>query len=804
MSVIRNKIELTFGNLAGWIYDNRIKALLMVLLFAGAILSNLPKITMDSSTEGFLHDDDPVLVAYNDFRDQFASGVMIVVAIKPADVFNIDFLAKLKSFHDEIEDNVPYIDEITSLVNARNTRGEGDELIVEDLLDNFPENETELAKLKERVLSNPFYKNLLVSEDGAFTTLVINLDTYSPSEEAEDILGGFDEEVETESEEDLPFLSDDEQHESITAIRGIMAKYESPDFPIRVAGAPVIVNDLKRTMQTNMKRFILMAAVVISSALFLLFRRVSGVVYPMIIVLLSLLSTVGLMALFGFSIKLPTMILPSFILAVGVGDSVHVMAIFYKQFMRSGDKRASIVYALGHSGLAIAMTSLTTAAGLLSFASAEVAPIADLGRFASAGVMLALVYTIMLLPALISIFPIKDKSNGAEKERHTTLDNILVSIADFSTANPKKIIVTSALLVAVSLLFASQIRFSHNPLKWFPEDSDIRLTTELLDEKLKGTSTIEVILDTKKENGVQDVELLNRMEILANEMEFFREGDFFVGKTLALNDIVKETNQALHENNSEHYTIPEDRNLVAQELLLFENSGSDDLENFVDTRFSKARITMKVPWLDSYFYGNFLKWFEVDLEKKFGGVADVTLTGMGPMFGRTLSAAMSSAARSYVIAGFVITIMMILLIGDIKIGLLSMIPNLAPILFMLGIMGMMDFPMDMFSMLIGSIAIGLAVDDTVHFMHNYRRYLHETGDVRESVRRTLLTAGRAMLVTTIVLSLGFFIFMFATMSNMVIFGLLTGITIIAALLSDFFLAPAIMTLVGVPADKDVQ
>ncbi len=799
---MRKRIENKFSGLAGWIYDNHFKTLLFTLAFAGAFLFNLPKVVMDSSTEGFLHDDDPVLIAYNEFRDQFAGGLMIVVAIEPADLFDLDFLRKLKEFHEEIEDTVPYIDDINSLVNARNTRGEGDELIVEDLMETMPANETELAEFKQRVMTNPFYRNLLVSEDGAFTVIVIDLETYSPTEEAEDILEGFDED-ETE-QEDIPeqqFLTDSEQNEAIIAIREVMDRYNGPGFSVRMAGSPVVANDLKRAMQTNMKRFIILVAVIISIALFLVFRRISGVIYPLVVVGLSLLSTIGLMAFFGFAIKLPTTILPSFILAVGVGDSVHILALFYKRFSQNGDKRAAIVYAVGHSGLAILMTSLTTAAGLLSFAWAEVAPIADLGRFAAAGVILALIYTMIILPILIAVFPIKDKHNGGEAERNTMLDNILVSIADFSTAYPKSILVVSAVLVAGSLYLASGIRFSHNPLRWFHESENIRQTTELLDEKLKGTSSVEVILDTGKENGVQDVELLKKMEILANEMEFFREGDFFVGKTLALNDIVKETNQALHENRKEFYTIPEERNLVAQELLLFENSGSDDLENFVDTQFSKARITMKVPWLDSYFYGQFLKWFDADLAKRFDGLAEVTLTGMSPMFGRTLAAAISSATKSYIIAGIVITIMMILLIGNLKIGLLSMIPNLTPILLMLGIMGIMDYPLDMFTMLIGSIAIGLAVDDTVHFMHNYRRYLGETSDVRESVRRTLLTAGRAMLVTTVVLSLGFFIFMFATMSNLFNFGLLTGITIIAALLSDFFLAPAIMTLVGVPKNE---
>ena len=164
------------------------------------------------------------------------------------------------------------------------------------------------------------------------------------------------------------------------------------------------------------------------------------------------------------------------------------------------------------------------------------------------------------------------------------------------------------------------------------------------------------------------------------------------------------------------------------------------------------------------------------------------------LFCRALNAAIHSMGKSYLIAAGVITIMMILLIGSLRIGLISMLPNLAPIIVIMGVMGLFGLPLDMFTMLIGSIAIGMVVDDTVHFMHNFRRYYHETGDVTEAVRQTLHTAGRAMLVTTVVLSIGFFVLMFASMNNVFYFGMLTGITILLALLADFLIAPALMAI----------
>ena len=278
---------------------------------------------------------------------------------------------------------------------------------------------------------------------------------------------------------------------------------------------------------------------------------------------------------------------------------------------------------------------------------------------------------------------------------------------------------------------------------------------------------------------------------------------YFIGKTLSLVDIIKETNKALNENKKEFYTIPQNKNMIAQELLLFENSGSDDLEDFVDSGFSKARITIKLPYLDAMDYMILLKDINAKIDKEFNGVAKVTVTGISNLLSRIMDAAISSSGISYIIALTLITIMMLILIGNIKIGLISMIPNISPILIMTTIMVIFDMPLDMFTMLIGAIAIGLAVDDTVHFMHNFRKYELMHNDINKAVRLTLLTTGRAMIVTTIVLSFGFFVFMGASMSNIFNFGLLTGIAIIIAVLADFFLVPAIMKVI-VHNKKDLE
>ena len=799
MTTIRINIENWFESLARIIYHNRLKTLFIMLVIIAAIVSQLPKLTIDVSTEGFMHKSDPARVDYDTFRDQFGRDELIVIAIRSQEVFEAKFLKKLKKLHEDLFENVPYIEDITSIINARNTRGKKDELIVEDLMEDWPETTEEIELKKQRTLDNPLYKNLLISEDSKMTTIVIQTQTYSSVGTEQDALDGFEDDGKNiNTTDDKQYLTDKENSEVVAAVNKLANKYKSPDFEIYIAGSAAVTHFLKQSMIKDVRRFLLLAFITVGAFLLIMFRRITGVVLPLLIVILSLISTISLMAAFKAPIKLPTQILPSFMLAVSVGYSVHILAMFYHNFRKSCSREEAIIYSIGHSGLAVVMTAATTAGGLFSFSTSEVAPIADVGIFAGTGVLLAMVYTIILLPALLAVIPVKIIENKKDLSEDTAIDRFLAKIGRISTGHPYKILIISAVIIAFSITGIMKIRFSHDVLKWLPKSNLVRLATEKIDKELRGSVSLEIVLDTGKENGLYDPDILNRMEKTAAYLETLQVGKVFAGKAWSLTAILKETNRALNENRKEFYAIPQNKKLIAQELLLFENSGSDDMEDFTDSQFSKARLMVKVPFVDATAYTKFLETVNDHLQKSYPDVK-ITVTGMIALMFRTVVNAIASMYKSYIYALIVITILMILLIGRLRIGLLSMVPNLAPIITTLGIMGWLNIPMNLFTMLVGNIAIGLAVDDTIHFMHNFRRYFEESKDAKSAVMETLHTTGRAMLVTSCVLSVGFFIFMFATMNNLIHFGFLTGLAIILALLADYFIAPALMVVVNKPA-----
>ena len=809
MKKIIQNIESKFEQMGRWINVHPKRVILVMLLFFAILASNLVSIEVDTSTESFFSENDQTRITYNKFREQFGRDEIVLALVHPKNVFDIEFLKKLKSFHEDLKAEIPHLDEVQSLINVTAMRGEGGDLIIEELMADWPDEDAEVMDLKDRVLRNKFYRNFLVSEDGQYTTVVVRSNAFSDlgiDLDQEGILEeGFLDEEETSfsDNEKSQLLTDEQNSEFVEAIKSVADRHRNTDFPIELGGSPVMVHDLNKAMFKDMPVFVLASLGVIAILLLLLFRRLSGLLLPILTVILSMLTALGLLGLTGIKLTIVMQILPSILITVGIGYSVHLLVIYYRHLREHGDEGDAIAFAMGHSGLAILITSLTTAGGLLSFVPVKVAPVSDLGLYGAAGIMLCVFFTLVLLPALLSVLP-KVKSAVVEEKLHfqersqthiSFVDRALKSCGNFAVNHPWKVIVVSTLIALISLFGATQLRFSHNPVAWLPDNHSLRNATDAINDHMKGSASIELVVERDEEDAVKDPEFMKRLDEFNRFSEGTSHNKIVVGKSSSVVDVVKEINQVLNEDREEYYRVPMDRRMIAQELLLFENGGTDDLENLVNTPYSKARVTLKTTWVDANQYSGLVSKIERKIEDMFGKEKSYVVTGLIPIMVKTITFLMEGMLISYLIAAVVITLMMIILLADFRLGLWSMIPNFFPVLVGLGVMGMLDLPLDAMSILVGSIAIGVAVDDTVHFMHNFRRYQYIHQDIHLAVEKTLTSTGRAMLLTTVVLSAGFFIFTLSSMNNLISFGLITGLTIIIALLGDILLAPAMMALI---------
>jgi predicted RND superfamily exporter protein len=528
------------------------------------------------------------------------------------------------------------------------------------------------------------------------------------------------------------------------------------------------------------KSLIYMSIMVLTLTFFfmaVLFGRVSGIFLPQFVVIMSLGATMGLMALSGVPFTLTSSMLPSIIMSVGLTAPIHFMVVFFKYQKRVGRLRA-IIRTLGHSGLPIIMTSLTTIIGLLSFSFTEIAPVAHLGVFSAVGIGFCLLLTLVFLPcmlALLKVLPGKER----EKLYETSIYNrMLIWMGRTGIRHAHDIYILSFVMFIIILPGFFKFNFSHNMLHYFEEEERFFKETRLIEDETSGFRALEVVVDTGEENGILDYSFLNNLQQLkdyALEQNNI-SGRPYTGKIISILDVVKETNQAWHNDDPAFYMLPQDNLLIEQQMAGFKQVGPEYLEKFTDPDLSLARFTAMMYWKDAAMDVDFVKQLKEYATGLFGKNARVVVTGAVSIGSRVIDSMMNNLAVGYFTAFFIIA------------GL--------------GLMGLMGIPLNTYNLIGGSIVIGVAVDDTIHFFHNFRNYYEKTGDVESAVVETLRSAGRALITTTLILVSCFWLRLFSSLKVISDFGLIVGFSLLVAFLADVMLAPALLNYMYGDKDKN--
>jgi len=817
---LRLQTEAVFDYWAHLMVSYPRTAVLLILCFTFAIIPQLRHTTTDFSTEAYLPKHDDAVLAYDEFRYQFGqTGFGMVMIETPNDVFTLENLQRIKALQEDIEKNVPHIDEITSLVSVQHTLGNADGLVIRDMVELWPANEAGIPAFKQMVLDNPNYVGNMVSANGRITSLIIKLNNYS--EEGTDsgideLMSGFDssspvEKTQEQKRDRSKFLKPMEETDFARLLMQVAEKHESPDFKIHVSGMPVINYQMAVDLGESMQRDTLIGMVVLAILLFFLFHRLSGVLLPLFVVLLTVLTTLALMPLFNIPFMGSAQIIPVFLLAVGIADSMHILGVFYRRYDEGADKKEAILFTMKNTAIAVLMTSVTTAAGLFSFVLADLKPTQMLGIFGGAGVMLALFYTISFIPAILMILPIKrrpithEHSTGIAHAILKMADRFVYGLSRFGIRHAKAVFIGTLVVAAFSIAGVSQVYFSHDPVRWYPKEHPTRVSGELIDQELSGSMTLEVIVDSGQENGLYDPKFLQLLEKIEQASLDYQPGEQDIKKTISILTVVKENHKILNEGQKAYYQIPATREEVAQELLLFENAGSDDLEEFTDSHFRIARISMLMPFqnmigMQQYLAELDVKYAALVAESGLEGVK-VHTTGLIMIFAKTLLVMLWGTINSYLQSFVLVGALMFVMMGSWRTGMLAFGPNMIPVLLTIGMMGWFNMPLDLLTSLLGCIVIGIAVDDTIHFMHHYRNNASQGFDVETSVRKTLDIAGRPILFTSVVLVGCFLVHLTDTFVTSRNFGILLSFALTTALICNLLVVPALMKLFWGQASK---
>ena len=807
---LNKKIEAFFEAWSEFVVRQRWLVLTSTLIISFAIWPQLKHGYMDLSLESYLPINDPALIEYNRLRDDFDYANNATVAIETdGDLFTLENLGKLKALHDKIGNDVPHVSDITSLVNVSYTRGDEDTLISKDLFELWPKTESEIPAFRELVMANHNYVGALVSEDMALALIVVKPNIHSGvylgnGENDADLLDGFDDDLNdtfTPDNDQPTYISPEEEKAFSETLLQIRKDFTSDGFKVHTVGGPPLHTEMSIEVQNQTGQATLIGAAIIIVLLALLFRRISGVVLPILIVMMALVTTFSWWPVLGYAYGGNVAVIPSFLLAIGIAVAVHILSIFYRHYDGGMAKDDAIVLSMKQTAIAILMTTATTAAGLLSFLLSDTAPTQALGLFGAIGVVMALIYTMTLLPAVLAIIPIiRKKTQEGEKSKGMLLavDRFIDAMGNLGIQHAKLVVVVSIVFMVVAGVGVAKTKFSHDPIRWYPADHPVRTAAEMIDDRMDGSMSMQVIVDSHQDNGLHQPGFLKLIEDIENIIEEYRYKEVVAKDAISLLSVVKETHKALNGNDTDYFTIPNDKPTIAQELLLFENSGADDINDFTDSNFRHALIDVQMPWSDVLLYEvyieNLHEQFKEAAEKR--GIENVsfTLTGILSLVGTTTTALIMGTVNSYLMAFALVGLFMILLMRNVKHGLIALVPNLLPIIFIVGVLGLIDMPLNMLTATIGCIIIGISVDDTIHFMHHFRYFIDHGDDTKTAIRNTLKMCGRALTFTSIVLVGGFIVHIMGVLITAKQFGFLLSLSIILALFSNLVLAPALITL----------
>ena len=796
----KSKIEKGFQYLGISVIRYRWAILLMTVVVAGLAATQLPKLSIATSVESMFTRHDQILADYQRFRSQFGRDEDIVLLISSADIFSLEFLTTLKQFHEDLENSLPLLKEVRSLANAPYIEPADSGVPVRGFLDNLPRTGKDAQQYKQRGRSYPGYRNRYFTPDGRHAIVVIKTQAVSALTADGLRLRGYARGV-SGAEAPPPHMEQQSisQVENIAVIgivEAVIKEYQATDFNIAFSGTPVYQYHVEPMVRANIKKMCI--AIILVPVMFMpfVFGRGSGAFMPQATAILGLLVSLGLMALLSVRFSLTSSMLPSILLSIGLTAPIHFLVVYYKYQKRIGKFRG-IIATMKHSGFPITMTSFTTAAGLLSFSFSDIVPIAHLVNFTIIGILAILVFTLITMPALLSVMQVVAGVKKGEAVYEASIYNrTLLALGRLGVTRPHLVLILFLAGTFVAGFSIPRLHFSHNQLHYFTEDSDFMRQVRLIEAQTGGFRALEVMIDTQRERGIIDHDLLQAIDQLDSYLrsETDIQGRAYIGRTRSHVDLIKEIYCATTGRDQLPCPHPEDQPALAEQFDHIGRIVPETLRKYTDEDLRTGRLTAMMYWRDAAHDVDFIARVREKAATLFDSGINLAVTGVAAINSGIINTMMSSLAIGYSTGFLLITALMILAVGDVRLGLLAMIPNLLPIAIALGVMGYLDIPLNTYNLIGGSILIGLAVDDTIHFFHNFRKYYLKSGDINFAVSETLKSAGRALMATTLILVASFWMRLFSDLKVVADFGLVLGIALIVAFLADVLLAPALLRI----------
>lgn len=704
---------------------------LVVTMFFGYMMTG---IKIDTDPENMLSADNPARKYHHEVKERFGLSDFIVLGIaSESTIFEIDVLKRIESITNEVLkiDGV-VAEDVLSPTTTNNVVLEGDTLVVHKIMQNAPKNDAELAKLKREFADNPMFKDLMISEDQKALAIFI------------------------------PIKSKDMSHGISLKIDEIAQKYLNGEKHY-VTGLPVAEDTFGYEMFLQMGISAPMAAVVIFLIMLYFFKRVSLVVSPMLIAVISIIWTMGLLIGTGNTVHIMSSMIPIFLMPIAVVDSVHILSEFHDNFTRYGNKTDTIVHVMDELFMPMLYTSLTSVAGFASLSFTPIPPVRVFGLFVAFGIAIAWVLTVTFVPAYIVLTANEESLRKChvkeDKDTKTFLIRFLKRLELIVHHNGRKLIAGAFIISLISIYGVTKINVNDNPVNWFNKNHKIRVADKMLNSHMGGTYMPFLTMTGSDGDVIKDPLVMKYIDTLQGELKKISN----VGKTTSIADIVKRINYILHNEDQAFNVVPETQEEISQYLFLYLMSGEpDDLDNFVDYNYKSANIWIQSKKGDNQEIEHIVNFVEDYIAKNpiprgltigWAGLSYINIVWQKAMVGGMLKSLLGSF--------LMVLVLMIILFRSFIWGFLSMIPLSVTILFTYGLVGLMGKDYDMPTAILSSLTLGLSVDFAIHFIERFRLKYAIAGNFKEAVEDIFAEPARAITRNAIIIAVGFLPLLFA-------------------------------------------
>ncbi len=746
---------------------NRFWLTLLCSLAAVAILAaGLPQLkVVDVSLRNHFNDDDPHLLNLERFEETYAVSDSVLIVVEPPEdtIFTREALAAIEQLTETLW-QIPYATRVSSITNHSHTEGFEDDLNVEELAVNSSLlDEAQIERIRQIALTTKETAGRFVSRDGRLAGLIVSIAL----------------------QEDAEGRRDDSRKRVLEELDRLMNEQRAanPEFTYYVYGELLLQRAIDTTINEDMSILAPLAFVTMLVSAFVLLRSIWGVVGIVVMLIAVMVSSFGFAGWSGIRYYGESGATVFVLLAIVVAHAVHLIQGMINGLLDGLQRRDAIVQSLEINFRPIFLTSLTTAIGFLSLNFSEMPAFRVMGNIVAFGSMIAFVFSVSLLPALLAILPIRAPKQSANITRQ------FEHLGNFVIAKRRGLMWIFFILFVASLVGVSKIEFNDNNIKLLEETNELRLSADFINDNFAGLDVFEYSLDSGRDGGITDIEYLAQVEAFADWLREQTE----VSHVTSIVDVIKRLNQNLHGDAEGTYVLPENSDLAAQYLVLYEFSlpVGIDLNNLVDFDRRATRLTAVIEGLSVREQIALDERADAWLAENAPGL-QTSATGVAIIGAYSVMRNIVRMLIGTSVAMGIVSLLLVFIFKSVRLGLLSLIPNFLPALMAMGIWGYAVGTVSIAVSIVTAIAFGIVVDDTIHLLSKYLRSRKEGLSPAESIVPTFMLVGRPLLTTTFIFALGFFVFGASGLLTNQILGLMVGMTVIIALVADFLLFPPLL------------